>query len=103
MNKVDQFLARAQDLATGGAQVGVCVLTQDAGGVLADVELWDGVPGSGGKHEKRHFDTEQAALDYIEELAATHPPKRGKAPIKKRIISILPRDPAIIIDDIPSE
>lgn len=108
MNKVDQFLARAQDLATGGAQVGVCIIFQDpdSGKVHAQIGMWDGIPGSGAGGKgiiHKDFDTLQAARDYIEHLAATHPPKRGHAPIGKRVIEICPRDPAIIIDDIPSE
>ena len=96
MKAVDKLLQRANDLASDGLQVSVCLVIQDidSGIVNANISLWDGVEGSGYSKDKRIirvFDTPQDAYDYIDELVSTHPPTRGQKRIEPCIISILNR------------
>ena len=96
MDRISKLYQRAQELATDGLQVDVCILfPAENDKVKAHISLWDGVTVGGGKDIDREFDTEQEALEYIEKLAAAHPPKKGHKRTEPHIITLCERRPKV--------
>lgn len=101
MRRVDKLLQEVQALTSDGLQLSLVLIVPIGDMWEAQFTLWDGLEKGKSKTFRKKYSSPEEAKADIPEIQKQHPPKRGRAPLELAVISLEPRAPAIIIDDIP--